>query len=276
MKIFGPKDIKIHLEKILRNKKNELQGKKVIDLPAGNGISSAILNELGADVEPYDLLPDFFIHDTLNCKFADLAEPLPIEDNYADFVLCQEGIEHIPDQVNLFKEFNRITKKGGSLLITTPNESKLRSKLSFILAESEYVGKSMPHNEIDSIWFSGNDSDKIYYGHLFLIGIQRLRTLAKLNGFAIKKIHHIRANHTSVLLLIPFYPFIFLSNWKAYFKHIKKHPARKNLYKEITKLNTSIKLLVDGHLCVEFVKEEETENVSKNLKGKFLSYDVAT
>ena len=53
MKIFGPKDIKIHLEKILRNKKNELQGKKVIDLPAGNGISSAILNELGADVERF-------------------------------------------------------------------------------------------------------------------------------------------------------------------------------------------------------------------------------
>jgi len=111
MEIFGPKDIKIHLERILRSKKNELEGKKVIDLPAGNGISSAILNELGVDVEPYDLLPDFFKQETLKCKYADLAEPLPIKDNYADFVLCQEGIEHTPDQINMFKEFNRIKKK---------------------------------------------------------------------------------------------------------------------------------------------------------------------
>lgn len=59
MKLFGPKDIKIHLEKILKNKSNELNGKKVIDLPAGSGTSSGLLHEMGADVEPYDLFPDF-------------------------------------------------------------------------------------------------------------------------------------------------------------------------------------------------------------------------
>jgi len=134
----------------------------------------------------------------------------------------------------------------------------------------------MPPNEIDSIWFSGKNSEKIYYGHLFLIGIHRMRTFAKLNGLEIKKNHHIRANHTSMLLLILFYPFIFYSNWKAYLKHSKKHPERKEVYKKLTKMNTDWKLLVDGHLCVEFVKEEESADVSKSLQGKFLSYDIAT
>jgi len=48
-------------------------------------------------------MPDFFNHESLKCKFADLGEPLPIKNEYADFVLCQEGIEHIPNQINLFK-----------------------------------------------------------------------------------------------------------------------------------------------------------------------------
>lgn len=190
--------------------------------------------------------------------------------------MCQEGIEHIPDQINLFKEFNRILKKNGTLLITTPNDSKLRSKLSILLAESEYAGKIMPPNEIDSIWFSESDNGNLYYGHLFLLGIQKLRIMAKLSGFKIKKIHHIRANHTSVLLLILFYPFILLTNWRAYFRNKKKHPERKELYYELTKLNTNAKILVDGHLCVEFTKEFEAKDVSKELKGKFADYNITT
>ena len=54
--------------------------------------------ELGATVESYDLDDkdnDYIDH---SHKFADMNERLPIKDNYADIVLCQEGIEHLQDQ----------------------------------------------------------------------------------------------------------------------------------------------------------------------------------
>jgi 2-polyprenyl-3-methyl-5-hydroxy-6-metoxy-1,4-benzoquinol methylase len=87
VRLFGPKDIKVHLERYLRAHESELRGKVVVDIPAGNGVSSAILREVGAAVEPYDLFPGFFRVSGLECKEADLSQRLPIPDQHADVVL---------------------------------------------------------------------------------------------------------------------------------------------------------------------------------------------
>jgi len=281
MKFFGTKDIKVFVERII-SKRNELKGKIVIDIPAGSGHSTKILQKMGAKVEPYDLFTEFFNVNDIKCKKADLSRELPIKNDYADYVLCQEGIEHLSNQYYMFKEFNRILKKGGVLFLTTPNHSKLRSKLSYLLTESEYFYKIMPPNEIDSIWFSDHKvSHEIYFGHIFLIGIQKLRVLARISGFKIKKVHHLRVNRTSFIILLFVYPLIFLVNLFAYINAIKDKKkidknGKKGVYGEILKLGIDPRILVDGHLFIEFEKEFALNETQSILHSKYTDFNIVT
>lgn len=282
MKLFGSKDIKPFIKSLLISKRLEFENKIVLDIPAGSGYSSEILRDLKAQVESYDLFPDFFKVDGMQCKFADLSKPLPIASNYADFILCQEGIEHLSDQHLLLKEFNRILRAGGKLLLTTPNASQLRSRLSFFLTESEHFYKIMPPNEIDSVWFSQKaGTNDIYFGHVFLIGVQRLRLLAKLAGFDIKKIHHLRVNHTSLLILFFSYPIILIVNILAYFRAMKinkqiNFKVRKKIFMENLKLGIDPRILLDGHLIVEFEKAYEAADAQTKFYNKFENCNIIT
>lgn len=54
-------------------------------------------------------------------KVADLNKEIPYPDNYFDFIVSQEVLEHIIDTDRYFEEFYRVVKKGGRVVITTPN-----------------------------------------------------------------------------------------------------------------------------------------------------------
>ncbi len=282
MRFSGPKDIKVHVQRFLENNKEVLKGKTVIDLPAGTGLSSQLLKDSGADVRPFDLFPEFFNVPGLDCQRADVTKEIPMEDSTADYVLCQEGIEHFSDQAQVLKEFNRVLRKKGRLLLTTPNYSNLKSRFSYFLSESEYFSKIMPPNEMDSIWMSDqNIHNELYYGHIFLIGIQKLRVLAKLAGFRIKEIHHVRANGTSLLLLPFAYPLIYLFGQMAYRSAMKRTPAalrarKKTLYREQMKINRSMNTLLGSHLFVEFEKEYHSHEVLGQLESRLKGFDVVT
>ena len=261
--VNNPKSPKFHVKKYLQEIRGELKDKIVLDIPAGNGVTSEVLLELGSKVEAYDLFPENFLLKEIECKKADITQGLPIADHYGDFVICQEGIEHFSDQVKAFMEFNRILKKGGRLIITTPSYSNLKARLSYVLFETEYFHKLMPPNEIDSVWLvnAGNKRD-IYYGHIFLIGMQKMRVIAKLTGFKISKINFMRVNKTSLFLFPFYYPFIWFSSWFTYFKLLRKSPAgekvaRKKVYREQVAINTDWRVLLDTHSFIVFEKEDD-------------------
>lgn len=48
---------------------------------------------------------------------------IPVDDASFDVILCSEVLEHIPDAVAALREFSRILKPGGTLLITAPFSS---------------------------------------------------------------------------------------------------------------------------------------------------------
>lgn len=45
---------------------------------------------------------------------------IPIPDNHVDAVLCTEVFEHIPNPIAAIKEFSRLLRSGGSLILTAP------------------------------------------------------------------------------------------------------------------------------------------------------------
>jgi len=268
--VNNPKSPKFYVRKYLTEIKDELKGKIAVDMPAGNGVTSEVLLDIGCQVEAYDLFPEYFLLKDIECKKADINQGLPIENNHADYVICQEGIEHFNDQLKMFSEFNRILKMGGKLIITTPSISNLAAKMSYFLFESEYFHKLMPPNEIDSVWFGDKSNKKIYYGHIFLCGLQKMRVLGRVTGFKINRINFMRLNKTALVLFPFWYPFIYLSSYYTYFKAMRKnkdidYEAKKKVYQEQLKINISPGVLLDRHTFIIFEKEFEDANVYDHL-----------
>ena len=235
-------------------------------MPAGNGATTELLQNFGAKAEPFDLFPEYFMLKNIECKKANILDKIPVNDSYADILICQEGIEHFSDQLKVLKEFNRVLKQNGELLITTPSYSNLATKYSYLLFESE-TAKQMPPNEIDDIWMSDKTvSSEIYHGHIFLIGLQKLRVLAKLSGFKIKELKYIRLSKSSLLLFPFFYPIIFLSSYLRYFINLNKNKQiekdiKSAVYKEQLKINISPKNLLNKHIFIIFEKEKSANDV---------------
>ncbi|MGI8436480.1 MAG: class I SAM-dependent methyltransferase [Chthoniobacterales bacterium] len=277
-----PVSIKYYVKRFILQNRPRFAGKIAIDLPAGSGITSQQLHDAGAKVHAFDLFPEYFRPTGIRCQRANILEGLPVADGFADFVFCQEGIEHFSDQYRALQEFNRVLKKGGSLILTTPNYSNLMSRLSYFLFESEYVGKKMPPNEVDAIWMLNDPAQKeIYLGHYFLLGIQRLRGLAKLAGFRLKTIISTKVNKTS-LAIFPFaYPFLLFTGWLTYRTYLRGtrgtlSASSRKLYRELMTLNTDRRVLLDKHLFVEFEKEAELRSVRENLRSQHRSFDITT
>jgi ubiquinone/menaquinone biosynthesis C-methylase UbiE len=256
---------KYHVKRFFEKRKIDLKNKIVIDIPAGNGVTAEMLLNFGAQVKAFDLFPEYFMLDGVSCNFADAMKEIPLESRHADWLVCQEGIEHFSDQLKALKEFNRVLKKDGHLIVTTPSYSSLSAKLSYLLFESE-TNRSMPPNEINDIWMSSKNNNEIYYGHIFLIGLQKLRTLAKLSGFKIEEIQYVRISKGSLLLLPFLYPLILINSCFVYLRNIKKNSeismeTKKKVYLEQLKINIGIKNLINRHTLIHFKKESELSDL---------------
>jgi len=255
------------IKKYLESIKDELNGKTVIDIPSGNGATSEILLEYGANVKAFDLFPEYFKLKNVTCERADIMDKIPLSDSSADMLICQEGVEHFSDQLKAFKEFNRVLKKNGKLIITTPSYSNLSARFSYFLLESEANGL-MPPNEIDDIWMSDKSlTNEIYYGHIFLAGLQKLRVIGKLSGFKVKNIRYVRLSKGSVFLFIIFYPIIFMRSYRTYLKHMKKdknlsYELKKQVYKEQFDINIKPSNLLNKHTLIIFEKENNVNEIN--------------
>jgi len=100
---------------------------RILDIPAGNGILSAKLAELGHDTVCADIN-----RERSDYVYADLNAVLPFSDGEFDTVLCLEGLEHVLDPQQLIRELCRITKKGGRVILSTPNIQNAWSRLQFL------------------------------------------------------------------------------------------------------------------------------------------------
>ncbi len=249
----------------------DLSGKTVLDIPCGDGRASHEFNKKGADVSALDLYPEFMKAEGIKALFADLADKLPVEDNSMDYIICQEGIEHVPDQVRVLREFNRVLRKNGLLILTTPSMSHLRARLSYFLLESDYWRRMAP-SEIDSIWFSEKHSNRIYFGHLFLTGVHHLQSIATFTGFKVKRRIRTDISNSSALLSFILYPFVLVSTLCAWMLYRRKNShikltARKKLLWDRLKLNLSLKTLLCKHMFWVMVKEQALDERINALKS---------
>ena len=138
--------IKVH-DKVLDCMK-VLERGAVLDAPSGQGALSKDLEKLGFEVFPGDIERKNIQYRNGRCIQLDLNKPLPLKDGTFDYVTCVAGIEHLENPHHLIKEFSRLIKRKGSLVITTPNVMAIKSRLKFLFYSYfdffEYFGPLPP------------------------------------------------------------------------------------------------------------------------------------
>jgi 2-polyprenyl-3-methyl-5-hydroxy-6-metoxy-1,4-benzoquinol methylase len=111
----------------------------------------------------------------------DLNGPLPYRDDSFDYVACLEGLEHIENYHHALREFSRILKKDGILLISTPNPLNVKSRLRFLRFGTFY---GFPH--LVRMPAEGE------HLHMSPINLSFLIAFAEKCGFALEGIHPVR------------------------------------------------------------------------------------
>ncbi len=112
-------------------------GQRVLDLGCGDGSFSAALLTAGAEVTGVDVADEAIRRAKARAPSADFLklddrQPLPFDDDQFDLVWCGETIEHLVDPGAMIAEARRVLKDGALLLITTPNQARLRVALEAI------------------------------------------------------------------------------------------------------------------------------------------------
>jgi len=99
------------------------------DLPCGTGYLSARASQAGWRVTPADLRPERWQGPPdLYPIYADLHAQLPFSSNAFDALGCCEGLEHIENPWLALREFYRVVRPGGSVIVSIPNTIDMRQR----------------------------------------------------------------------------------------------------------------------------------------------------
>jgi SAM-dependent methyltransferase len=105
----------------------------LLDVPAGEGALAARLGRAGFDVRCCDLYPQIFRLRGVEIKGGDLSATLPYADDSFDFITCVEGLEHIENPQQAVREFARLLRAGGQIVVTVPNILNIEERIKWLL-----------------------------------------------------------------------------------------------------------------------------------------------
>lgn len=127
--LFDAKRREFHLDRY-RFAAKRVKGKYALDCACGTGYGVRLLHEegkaanvIGVDIDEKAIEYAQKKHRAVNTYFVRAtANQLPIADGSADVITSFETIEHLPDDAALIKEFHRVLRADGILIISTPNQ----------------------------------------------------------------------------------------------------------------------------------------------------------
>lgn len=121
--------------KVVEMMRKEPRG-KVLDVPTGTGIFADPLRKMGFEVSCCDINPSYFSIQDLKIEIADLNRSLPYPDQFFDYLVSVDGIEHTEYPSNAIREFARVLKKGGKIFLTTANFLNIERRFRFLFRGS--------------------------------------------------------------------------------------------------------------------------------------------
>jgi len=104
----------------------------VLDAPCGQGAISQDLEKMGFKAFLGDIERNNILYRNGRSVQLNLNAFLPFKNQIFDYLICIEGIEHLENPHHLVREFARVLKEGGHLIITTPNVMTIKSRWRFL------------------------------------------------------------------------------------------------------------------------------------------------
>ena len=217
-------------------------GANVLDAPCGGSAALTLaliekgFHAIGADVDPEAAT-------RLGNAFSkvDLNAALPWPAQSFDAVFSTEGIEHLENHFLFLREMCRVLKPSGTLVLTTPNITALRSRVRFF--GSGFFGRdARPLNE----------SSRHPLHHIGLATFAELRYELLVSGFRLLRVRHTHIKPVSYLYAI-YAPWMWLYTRVAFRR--EKDSAQRKRNKEI--LSTLLSPSVLFGECLMLIAKKE-------------------
>ena len=222
---------------------------KILDIPAGAGrlgdkLRAEGLNVISADIN--EAKRDYV--------FADMNKVLPFAHEQFDAVVSMEGIEHIINFQGFISELSRVTKKGGFLILTTPNISCFYSRLMFMCTGNFF--QFWP-----SQGYVNTEGKEIFdYGHITPLTWQKIYFHFAHCGFALTAL---RGNKIKRKILLPLYlPLMIIGfPWIAYrLRYTKKGVGhlltQTDYYQTVEKFSYSLPAMFSRNIIMILEKRK--------------------
>jgi SAM-dependent methyltransferase len=170
----------------------------MLDCPTGEGALAQDLLAEGFDVRCCDLYSELFRLDGVEIKRGDMAGTLPYASQSFDYIASLEGLEHIDSPPQAFREFRRLLKPGGHLIISVPNIMNIEERLKWLLFGYTSHFKPLSVQSMAKIRgdYAGKDEISV---HANPLGYNELRYYLEKNGFAIQGVYRDRVKQNQWL-----------------------------------------------------------------------------
>src|SRR6266550_4320757 len=164
----------------------------LLDVPAGEGALAARLIAAGFEVCCCDLYPEIFRLDGVSIREGDLNGALPFDDQSFAYVTCLEGLEHIENPQQAMREFARVLKPGGHLIISVPNILNIEERLKWLI--HGYTSHFKPISRVAAERLRAEYDDRVEIAaHVNPIAYSELRYILEKHGFEVLTAHRDKA-----------------------------------------------------------------------------------
>ncbi|MFA5993697.1 MAG: class I SAM-dependent methyltransferase [Parcubacteria group bacterium] len=155
------------------------ENKKILDVGCYNGVYAKVFLDNKNDVYGIDASSDAVAEASkhgIKAIVANLEERFPFDDETFDVVHAGEVIEHLYDTDIFVSECNRVLKRNGTFIVTTPNTLSLARRILYLFGNGKFFEASNT--------FSAEERS---VGHIRFFTKKLLKNFIEANGFKMNK-----------------------------------------------------------------------------------------
>lgn len=166
---------------IQKLKENYIPGKRFLDVGSLRGYMMIAAFLIGYNVTGVDLKK--FVDETrvlcekynfINLPLDLEKDPLPFVENSFDVIVLSEVLEHLNFHAGrVFSEMARVLKKGGIIIVTTPNLSRLNNIVKLVLNKS--INAELDQTFNDTTHYREYTAEEISY-FMKTVGLSNIKT----------------------------------------------------------------------------------------------------
>ncbi|GAA2067300.1 class I SAM-dependent methyltransferase [Leifsonia soli] len=143
----------------------DVEGRRILDAGCGTGPILADLRDRGAEVVGIDSSAQLLQHarerlgSNVDLRVADLASPLPFEDDAFDDIVASLVLHYMPDWGPTLAEFHRVLRPGGRLIVSEEHPAAVFLADKLAGKDREYFGI---HKRLEN-WDFGEQSAELIF-----------------------------------------------------------------------------------------------------------------